>query len=82
MENASHEFSITKIRSMIKEKKKEGWEFIFAAANIDAVKTAYSYGINKDDVIEYVASKAGTHKMYDTCDSMISERRKRNINNK
>ncbi len=77
MENASKKYTSTKIKSMIKAKKKEGWEFIFAAANIDAVRTAYSYGINKDDTLEYIASKDGTKVMYSKSDEMIKERRKK-----
>lgn len=29
-------------------KKKENWQFIFLAANIDAIETAKNYGISED----------------------------------
>ena len=36
MENASHEYNYEQIKKMIEEKKKDGWEFLFIGANIDA----------------------------------------------
>ena len=48
MENASHEFSYKRIKSMIeKQKSKYGWEFIFLGANIDAEEFAGRFGIEK-----------------------------------
>ena len=47
MENASRKYTQKKIKKMIEtQKEKYGWEFIFLGANIDAVKTARTYGIN------------------------------------
>ena len=41
MENASHKFSAEHVKDKIKhEQEKYGWEFIFLAANIDAIETA------------------------------------------
>ncbi|MCR5042371.1 MAG: VWA domain-containing protein, partial [Clostridia bacterium] len=37
MENASVRFTYERLRSLVEEKKKNGWEFIFMGANIDAV---------------------------------------------
>ena len=49
LENASHEFSYEKIKSMIERKKsKYNWEFIFLGANIDAVGAAKRFGIAKN----------------------------------
>ena len=40
-ENASREYSYDKIKDMIeKQRDKNGWEFLFLGANIDAVETA------------------------------------------
>jgi len=47
LENSSREFGYEKIKSMIeKQKEKQGWEFIFLGANIDAVEVAGSIGIS------------------------------------
>ena len=35
-ENASHEYTYASLKKLIEKKKKEGWEFIFLGANIDA----------------------------------------------
>ncbi|MCL1829943.1 MAG: VWA domain-containing protein [Oscillospiraceae bacterium] len=46
MENASHEFSYDKVKSLIKhQQESESWEFIFLGANIDAVQEADRFGI-------------------------------------
>jgi hypothetical protein len=49
MENASHEFTYDKIKSMIEnQKSKHGWEFIFLGANIDAVEVANRFGVARN----------------------------------
>ena len=70
MENASREFTAEAVKRMIKEKTEEyGWEFIFLAANIDAVSTADSIGIRA----ERAASYKQTHDGFTDCfDSMCT----------
>ena len=59
-ENASQRFSSEKIKKMISyEKEKYGWEFIFLGANIDAVKTAETYGISEERTSNFVCDSAG-----------------------
>ena len=80
MENASSTFSASEIKTMIKEKTDEfGWEFIFVAANIDAIETAGRIGIKKERAANYRQSEAG----FMACYSSMSEfvRRKRSDNN-
>lgn len=65
MENASHEYSGDRVREMIKRQtEKYGWEFIFLAANIDAVETADRIGIRKERAVNYEQSAAGMAKQY------------------
>ena len=65
MENASHRFTPAHIRDKIRhEQEKYGWEFIFLAANIDAVVTAEAYGIDSSLAVNYHADEAGTHEVY------------------
>lgn len=60
-ENSSREFTAPQIRKMVEEQKsKYGWEFIFLGANMDAVKTAGSFGISPDRAVDYVPDKVGT----------------------
>ncbi|HIY57816.1 MAG TPA: VWA domain-containing protein [Candidatus Tetragenococcus pullicola] len=63
-ENSSREFSIQTVKEMIQRKKTAGWEFIFLGANMDAVETASSYGIDPDKTSDYVADKTGTDLNY------------------
>ncbi|MBR6776502.1 MAG: VWA domain-containing protein, partial [Clostridia bacterium] len=44
MENASKRFSSDEVKKMIETRKKQGWEFLFIGANIDAVETAARFG--------------------------------------
>lgn len=46
-ENASQEYSARKIQTLIKEQKKQNWDFLFLGANIDAISTAKTIGIEK-----------------------------------
>lgn len=62
-ENASHKYSSQKIKEMIKEKEENGWEFLFVAANIDAVETAEKIGIRPERAANYDVS-LGTDTMY------------------
>ncbi len=60
MENSSHEYTAEKVKKMIGKKKDKGWEFLFLGANIDAVQTASSFGIDKKRAVNYHSDKAGT----------------------
>ena len=54
MENASREYHSKQIKDMIRrQEEKYGWEFLFVAANIDAVETAESIGIRKERAANY-----------------------------
>ena len=65
MENASHRFSSKEVKKAIKERTdKDGWEFIFMAANIDAVETAENIGIRAERAVNYHQSHVGTRKTY------------------
>lgn len=60
-ENASREYSYEKIKALVEEKKaKEGWEFLFLGANIDAIATAARFGISADRATNYHADSKGT----------------------
>ena len=60
-ENASREYSVQKVKAMIEhEREKDGWEFVFLGANIDAVSTAQSFGISAECAVDYVPDAQGT----------------------
>ncbi len=76
MENASREYSSSSVKEEIKlQKEKNGWEFLFVAANIDAVETGARFGISADRVANYNVER-GTAIMYCELDCTLSEFRK------
>ena len=67
MENARCSFDSATVKRMIEhEKEKYGWEFLFLAANIDAVETASRVGIHADRAANYHADRRGTAVVYET----------------
>lgn len=71
MENASRDYNIETVRRMIRRQKEQGWEFLFLGANIDAVKTAGSFGIGADRAVNYHADQAGTQLNYEVLSDAI-----------
>ena len=72
MENASRRYGADQVRRMIEhEKEKYGWEFLFLAANIDAVSTAKHFGIDADRAVKYHADRRGTGLIYDTVSDAV-----------
>lgn len=76
MENASHRYSSQEIKSKIKRQtEKYGWEFIFLAANIDAVETAESIGIRRERAANWHHTKEGVGRSYYAmCEAITSVR--------
>ena len=72
MENASRKYSSSDVKKLISEKKETGWEFAFMGANIDAVKTAESYGINEDMAVEYRNDSIGTGIRFNAMNKLMS----------
>lgn len=65
MENASCEYDSEKVKKMIRRQEEQyGWEFLFVAANIDAVQTAEHIGIRRERAANYDANPMGTEKLY------------------
>ena len=72
MENASRMFGADEVKQMIqRQKEKYGWEFLFLAANIDAVETAGRFGISADRAVDYHADSVGTALNYRTLDKAL-----------
>ena len=73
MENASHTYTSSRVKEMIKrQNEKYGWEFIFVAANIDAVETADRIGIRRERAANYKQSSNGYAECYSAMSSFIS----------
>ena len=73
MENASYQYSSADVKKMIKrQSERYGWEFLFLAANIDAVETAGKIGIGINRAANYRKSKKGIDKSYAAVNYAIS----------
>ncbi len=66
LENASHKYSSDEVKRMVKTQKEAGWDFLFLAANIDAVETAKSYGIEEEFSVDFTNDERGVKKNFDT----------------
>ncbi|WP_407383472.1 vWA domain-containing protein [Ruminococcus sp.] len=75
LENASREYSADRVRRMIEEKKRDGWEFLFIGANIDAVETAKHFGIGADRAVNYHADHKGTSVLFNCVSKAVSAAR-------
>ncbi len=66
MENASRRYDFRRVRHMIeRQQKRYRWEFLFLGANMDAVATAASYGIDAHHSVTYQNDRIGTNMNYE-----------------
>ena len=73
MENASHQYSYDKVKDMVeKAKEKDGWEFLFLGANIDAIEVAGRFGIAKERALNYECDSKGTKLNYSVLANAVS----------
>ena len=76
MENASRIYDSEKVKRMIsRQEERYGWEFLFVAANIDAVETARNIGIRRERAANYKHNKEGTRNLYDAVDCAVTSMR-------
>ena len=76
MENASRQYSSCRVREMIKRKtEKYGWEFIFVAANIDAVEAADEIGISSERAANYTQTQEGYEACYESMSEFVTMKR-------
>lgn len=73
LENASRKYNSRDIKRLIESKKKEGWEFLFIGANIDAIETANDYGISADRAVNYNADSQGTGVVFEAVSETVAK---------
>ena len=80
-ENASHRYDSATVKKMIeRQREKYGWEFIFLAANIDAVETARSMGIREDRAQSFVQDAEGVRANYEMmCEAITTVRCRKSL---
>ncbi len=59
-ENASKKYNYEKVKKMVEKRKKDGWEFLFLGAGIDAISEAARFGIDESRAVKYECDGAGT----------------------
>ena len=75
LENASHKYSSDEVKKMVSAKQEEGWEFIYFAANIDAVETAARYGIDRRNAVDMHNDSMGTETKFKAMNAAIRYKR-------
>jgi len=63
-ENASRNFTRDAVHELVTAKQKEDWQFVFLAANQDAIATGSSYGIRGTSNMTYTAGKTGVKNVF------------------
>lgn len=72
MENASRQYTYEKVKQMIeKQKERNGWEFLFLGANMDAVEVAGRFGIGSNRAVTYENDSEGNRVKYDAISDAV-----------
>lgn len=58
-ENASKEYTLDKIRALIKDHEKLGWTFVYMGANQDAWAVGATFGMDKGNTLSYTPQTTG-----------------------
>ena len=74
-ENSSRETNAAMLHKMIDDCKKDGWEFLFLGADIDAQAAAGSIGIDSNRAANFVKDSQGVRVQYDSLNVAISAMR-------
>lgn len=73
LENASKLCTYKKVSDMInKRKERNGWEFLFLGANIDAIAEAKKFGIDESRAANYCCDSEGTALNFEVLSETIS----------
>lgn len=70
-ENSSREFRVSQVKSLIDEKSKEGWNFVFLGSNIDSAKVSSGIGINPMYARNFDSSSEGVMAAFSRVNSAI-----------
>jgi len=78
-ENASHRHKREGIFASIQRLKARGWNFIFLAANQDALATGSSFGIAQGSSLTYTASPAGQRACFGSASAAVQRSRTQGV---
>ena len=71
-ENASRTYSFKKIRTAISQQKENGWEFLFLAADLDAVAMSESLGIGRNRAASFHKDRRGIERAFNIVSRVCS----------
>lgn len=74
-ENSSREYSKKQVKELIEAREKDGWQFVFCGANIDAASEGGHIGICKERTIKFAATGEGVASTYADISDRISNLR-------
>lgn len=78
LENASQKYDRKQIHAMIRHQREVySWEFLFLAANQDAITEGASIGIQAQDAVHFDATQAGAPIAFSRMSDRVAEQRKR-----
>ena len=78
LENSSRDYTQPKIASMIENQRTQySWEFIFLAANQNAIATAGAISIKAQDAVNFAASPQGTRVAFAQMSAEVMKRKSR-----
>lgn len=72
LENASTEYTLGTIRSLIESKQSEGWEFVFMGAGIDAYQEGTKLGVRGQATMSYDSNPVSTRTAYAGLSASVS----------
>ena len=61
-----------RVRELVQQQEKEGWEFVFLGTNIDAVQVAGGVGIPAENAATFACDAAGVRENFASLGAMIS----------
>ena len=77
-ENASKEYTTEDVKARIEHQKtKYNWQFEFLAANQDAFETGESFGLDKDDCMDFECDSEGVELLCEYVEDRMSSIRKK-----
>lgn len=81
LENASRDYSFRQVRHRVRrQREKYDWEFLFLAANQDAVLEGAKIAIPAADAVHFSATASGVHEAGGTLSARVTRRRSSPVN--
>ena len=71
-ENSSHKYSSKEVKKMIVEQQERGWEFVYLAANIDAVETAKTFGFKESRSHNFINDSIGNSRVFGSVSNFMN----------